>query len=126
MVPREEQARVRHPESSVMILRAAFFIGLVWLLAPHEPDLGLGRPDVGKWLPSASGLLSAAGLGHGGQSEGGQFDAGRLCDDCSLRLGALAHMPRISVDWAPLHGRSLGDVKAEIDAAVAARRAKAS
>lgn len=27
-----------------MILRAIFWIGLVALLMPHEPDLGLGRP----------------------------------------------------------------------------------
>lgn len=27
-----------------MILRAIFWIGVVALLMPHEPDLGLGRP----------------------------------------------------------------------------------
>jgi hypothetical protein len=30
-----------------MIFRAVFWIGLVSLLAPHEPDLGLGRPGAG-------------------------------------------------------------------------------
>ncbi len=29
-----------------MILRAAFCIFLVWLLIPHEPDLGLGQPGI--------------------------------------------------------------------------------
>src|SRR5579871_1853681 len=29
-----------------MIFRAAVGIGLVWLLVPHEPDIGLGRPEV--------------------------------------------------------------------------------
>ena len=28
-----------------MIFRAIFWIGLVALLMPHEPDLGFGRPD---------------------------------------------------------------------------------
>jgi len=40
-----------------MILRAVFWIGLVALLMPHEPDLGFGRPDaidpgLGKQLSS--------------------------------------------------------------------------
>ena len=33
-----------------MIFRAIFWIGLVSLLAPREPDLGLGRPDTGRGL----------------------------------------------------------------------------
>lgn len=44
-----------------MIFRAVFWIGLVALLMPHEPDLGLGRPaaidsgmtsDVAGWAKS--------------------------------------------------------------------------
>ncbi len=39
-----------------MILRAIFWIGLVSLLMPHEPDLGFGRPGSGlaALLPSAA------------------------------------------------------------------------
>lgn len=39
-----------------MIFRAVFWVGLVALLMPHEPDLGFGRPssaDMGSSLPSA-------------------------------------------------------------------------
>jgi hypothetical protein len=43
-----------------MIFRAVFWIGLVSLLAPHEPDLGLGRPGAGTSLPSPATILSAA------------------------------------------------------------------
>jgi hypothetical protein len=41
-----------------MIFRAIFWIGLVALLMPHEPDLGFGRPG--------SGLDAAAGGNAGG------------------------------------------------------------
>lgn len=37
-----------------MILRALFWIAVVGVLMPHEPDLGLGRPG-----PSAVSLLPA-------------------------------------------------------------------
>ncbi len=36
-----------------MFFRAIMMIGLVWLLWPHEPDLGLGRPPT----PFQSGNL---------------------------------------------------------------------
>ena len=42
-----------------MIFRAVFWIGLVSLLAPHEPDLGLGRPGTGT-SPSSSATLQSA------------------------------------------------------------------
>lgn len=29
-----------------MILRTVFCVFVVWLLFPHEPDLGLGRPGI--------------------------------------------------------------------------------
>jgi len=45
-----------------MIVRAVFFIGVVLLLTPHEPDIGLGRPGAGTSLPSPAMLMSASGL----------------------------------------------------------------
>jgi hypothetical protein len=42
-----------------MIFRAIFWIGLVALLAPHEPDLGLGRPGAGTSNVSSATLQSA-------------------------------------------------------------------
>jgi hypothetical protein len=41
-----------------MIFRAVFWIGLVSLLAPHEPDLGLGRPGTGTSNVSSATLQS--------------------------------------------------------------------
>lgn len=35
-----------------MLIRAAFWIGVVALLMPHEPNVGFGRPDA-TWWPSA-------------------------------------------------------------------------
>src|SRR5579872_1864455 len=44
--PREEGG------DSSMLFRAIFWIGLVSLLMPHEPDLGFGRPHLGAAFPS--------------------------------------------------------------------------
>ncbi|HEX3756877.1 MAG TPA: hypothetical protein VHV26_17545 [Rhizomicrobium sp.] len=93
-----------------MILRAAFFIGLVYLLAPHEPDLGLGRPHIGNWLPSAAAMLPAAGLPQ----------AGQICSSCRNGIGGLLHMPRSGFSLS--QGRGLSDVKAEIENAIRVRR----
>ncbi len=42
-----------------MIFRAVFWIGLVWMFMPHEPDLGLGRP-VSVGAPVASEIKNWA------------------------------------------------------------------
>jgi hypothetical protein len=45
-----------------MLLRAVFWIGLVSLLMPHEPDLGFGRPGAAAATPSSlGGVIQAAG-----------------------------------------------------------------
>lgn len=62
-----------------MLLRAMFWIGLVALLMPHEPDLGLGRPGAQLAASDAIGALTSAArlpqhICDGGQSsclEGG-------------------------------------------------------
>ena len=46
-----------------MILRAIFWIGLVAVLMPHEPDLGLGRP-VSPGAAMMSGMSSALKQGQ--------------------------------------------------------------
>ena len=50
-----------------MLLRAAFWIGVVALLAPHEPDLGFGRPTTlqapaaaKKWIVDTARAPSSA------------------------------------------------------------------
>jgi len=89
-----------------MILRAAFFIGLVAFLMPREPDLGLGRPGASITLPSPASVLSAVGLPQIGQV-------------CSFCAGGPDSLRGYSIGG----GRSLADVKAEIAAAIKARRA---
>jgi hypothetical protein len=37
-----------------MLFRAVFWIGLVSLLVPHEPDLGFGRPHLGASEPTSA------------------------------------------------------------------------
>ena len=86
-----------------MLFRAIFWIGLVALLTPHEPDLGYGRPHASVSLPTefANWL-------------GGEMKAHPdLCDDhrvaCSAGANLLAGMQSLAL-------RSLSQVKAEIDA----------
>ena len=92
-----------------MIFRAIFWIGLVSLLTPHEPDLGLGRPGAGISLPAALKSWSVTGLSRPD------------CDDetCAGGLGGLSQ-------WRASAGQSLADIRAEIDASVKARQHQSS
>ena len=87
-----------------MIFRALFWIGLVSLLAPHEPDLGLGHPGAGTSQPSS------AGLSRTGQS------CGSPC------AGGLGLMELIHFDTGTSVTAGLADVKAQIEADQQARR----
>jgi len=86
-----------------MIFRALLAIGVVSLLTPHEPDLGLGRPGAGALLPSPAIVQgSASGLSQ--------------TPDCGIPAcaGALAFASVFGL--TPPQGRTLNDVKAEIEA----------
>lgn len=87
-----------------MIFRAVFWIGLVSLLAPREPDLGLGRPGAGT-LPTSptTALSSATGLSRADMSCGSACAGG-------LGLLELVHVDRGSIM------AGLADVKAQIAA----------
>jgi hypothetical protein len=90
-----------------MIFRAVFWIGLVSLLAPHEPDLGLGRPGAGTLPPSSTPAVSAAsGLSRTDMSCGSA---------CAGGLGLLIDFERSSIM------AGLADVKAQIAADKRAR-----
>jgi len=97
-----------------MIIRAAFWIGLVSLLAPHEPDLGLGRPGAGIAQISPAAFLSAAtGLS-------------RMDGDCGSACAGASGGTPVSASGTP--GTSsvmagLADVRAQI---AADRRARAA
>jgi hypothetical protein len=93
-----------------MIFRAVFWIGLVSLLTPHEPDLGLGRPGAGTLHPSPAILRSTAkGLSRMGA------DCGSACAG-GLGLLSLFHLNANSSVTA-----GLADVKAQIEADQRAR-----
>jgi len=85
-----------------MIFRAVFWIGLVSLLAPHEPDLGLGRPGAGTSNVSSATLKSAVeSLSRTDQDCG---------SGCAGGLGDFLH--RVN----PKVVKGLAEVKAEIAA----------
>ncbi|MEO8301586.1 MAG: hypothetical protein ABI608_07325 [Rhizomicrobium sp.] len=95
-----------------MIFRAVFCIGLVSLLMPHEPDLGLGRPGAGTSHHTPASIQSAAdGLSRAGQ-DCSSGCAGGLLSVFHLNSGKLT--------------AGLADVKAQIeqDLRDRARRAK--
>lgn len=86
-----------------MIFRAIFWIGLVALLMPRHPDLGLERPG--------ASLPAPAQLAHIGMS--GLAQAGSACE---------RHAQACASGFSLLDGfqdkalRGLAEVKAEIDA----------
>ena len=98
----------------VMIFRAVFWIGLVSLLTPHEPNLGLGRPGAGTLLPSPTTVLSAAsGLSRSDKDCGTQ---------CAGGLGLL-NVFHLNSDSSVTAG--LANVKAQIEEDRRARALKA-
>jgi hypothetical protein len=102
-------------EGHDMIFRAVFWIGLVSLLTPHEPDLGLGRPGAGTLSPSPATITSSAtSLSRPGQ------DCGSTCAG-GLGLLSVFHL-NTNRDLVA----RLADVKAQIkqDQKARAQRAK--
>ena len=101
-------------EGQGMIFRAVFWIGLVSLLASHEPDFGLGRPGAGTLHPSLATIPTAAnGLSRTGK------DCGLACAG-GLGLLSVFHLNPNS----ELAAR-LADVKAQIEEDRQARAARA-
>jgi len=101
-------------QGHAMIFRAVFWIGLVSLLTPHEPDLGLGRPGAGTSQLSPAMIQSAAsGLSRTGQ------DCGSACAG-GLGLLKVFHL---NTDASVTAG--LADVKAQIEADQRARAQRA-
>jgi hypothetical protein len=98
--------RVTATKGAFMIFRAIFWIGLVSLLMPHEPDIGLGRPAAGISLPA---MLKSWGDSSLARADGLEPN------------GAMASGRR----QTNYKERSLIDVKNEIDASIKARAADA-
>ena len=95
-----------------MIFRAVFWIGIVSLLTPHEPDLGLGRPGAGTPLSPSTVLSAASGLSRTDK------DCGSACAG-GLGLLSIVHLNGNSSVTA-----GLADVKAQIAADKLARAAQ--
>ncbi|HEY1630676.1 MAG TPA: hypothetical protein VGF56_05140 [Rhizomicrobium sp.] len=90
-----------------MLIRAVFWIAIVSMLMPREPNLGFGRPGASlqeTLLPRVSQAMVS----------------GRPCAQgivaCANGLGILNELPSFGL-------RPLADVKADIDQAVAERKA---
>jgi hypothetical protein len=87
-----------------MILRAIFWIGLVSLLMPHEPDLGFGRPG------TQTASLSTGSIGALIQST---TDTGAACrahqEACAGGLSLLDGFQSLAI-------RSLDQVRADLEA----------
>lgn len=92
-----------------MLLRALFWIGVVSLFMPREPDLGLGRPNAqGSVMQSVGGWVSA------------QSKLGCKGDDaapCRAGIGLVDAFQSVAV-------RSLAQVKADIEEQERARLQK--
>jgi len=88
-----------------MILRAVFWIALVAVFIPHEPDLGFGRPSVQGFLTRNMADLVPAGL---------KSPAGLCPGECSA-------VPSLSGDLRDTLLASLARVKAELRSAERAR-----
>ena len=99
-----------------MIFRAVFWIGLVSLLAPREPDLGLGRPGAGTSPSTPATFLSAA--------DGLSRTDGDCGSACAGGLGGVMRLLHLD-DRAGL-AAGLADVKAQIEADQRARARKAA
>ena len=98
-----------------MIFRALFWIGLVSLLAPHEPDLGLGHPGAGT-LQSFPAMIQPALAGS--SRSGGE--CGSTC------AGGLGLPDFFQLDGHASLRAGLADVKAQIEADRRARAARAN
>jgi len=92
-----------------MLLRAVFWIGLVSLMIPHEPDLGFGRPGAG----SAAGPSTVASL----------IQSSTVQDACANHAVACAGGLSILDRFQSMAVRSLDEVRADIEAHRAKRLA---
>jgi hypothetical protein len=98
-----------------MIFRAVFWIGLVSLLTPHEPDLGLGRPGAGTSQPSTPAMIRSAAAG-----------LSRTDADCgSACAGGLGLLRVFHLNTDGSIAAGLADVKAQIEADQRARALRA-
>jgi hypothetical protein len=95
---------VWNTEGNDMIFRAIFWIGLVSLLTPHEPDLGLGRPGAGT-LPSSPNSPARNGQDCGFACAGSLFSVFHLNINSNLAAGLADVKAQIQQDRLARAGR---------------------
>lgn len=88
-----------------MILRAVFWIALISLFIPHEPDLGFGRPGGGAQLAA----IAPADIGQLIKSTDVQSTCSAHRDACAGGLSILDGFQRIAI-------RSMDEVRADLAA----------
>ena len=84
----------------MFLVRAVFWITVVALMLPHEPDLGLGKPGV------LSGALGGLAAGAGGQYS--PESCGQYASACAAGVNVLDHFQATALD-------ALARVKTEIE-----------
>jgi hypothetical protein len=95
-----------------MILRALFWIAVIAILMPHEPDLGFGRPGAqASMLPSIPSLMGMMSSAAGEPAKA----CGQHENLCAGTLTTLDSFQSVAI-------RGLSEVKAEIEAQQRLRR----
>jgi hypothetical protein len=89
-----------------MLLRAIFWIGLVSLMIPHEPDLGFGRPGNGAAATANAPPSTISAL----------IQAPSVQDACANHAAACAGGLSILDRFQSVAVRSLDEVRADIEA----------
>ncbi len=89
-----------------MLLRAIFWVGLVSLMIPHEPDLGFGRP----------GPASAATAGAPPSTITQIIQSRSVQDACANHAVACAGGLTLLDGFQAMAVRSLDEVRADIEA----------
>lgn len=94
-----------------MIFRAIFWIGLVALLMPHEPDLGFGRPTSAIDAAAGGGTVGAVADWADARLKPNLSDPANLCrynrDTCSAGASLIENFREAAL-------KSLRQVKADI------------
>ncbi|MGB8364877.1 MAG: hypothetical protein ACLQUZ_02650 [Rhizomicrobium sp.] len=96
-----------------MLFRALFWIAVVSVLMPHEPDLGLGRPG------AHDSLLQSVSSWVGGQAAQSKLNCRNDPASCRAGWSLLDSFQSVTV-------RSLSEVKADIEEQERARLRQAA
>jgi len=89
-----------------MLLRAIFWVGLVALMVPHEPDLGFGRPGPGAAATASAPPSTITQI----------IQTPSVQDACANHAAACAGGLAMLDSFQAMAVRSLDEVRADIEA----------